>query len=221
MNVSKQGDTYYLICNQWFWERQGDTSINGTFLATSMGLLNWTKIGIVFPRAKRTHRSAVVLQNPHNEAVQVNGKYLMYIDEELIAWSEDMMHWESHENPHHWPGGECCFALADHNPKRPEDIILFARGSHTGHFYAVGEVLLSKANPEKLLKWQPRSPLFAEPKYPFEHGFTATPPHKQISTFEDCIFVNGITQHQGMWWVYYGGSEYYSCLATSTAENQA
>jgi predicted GH43/DUF377 family glycosyl hydrolase len=215
VNIARKSDTYHLFCNQWFWEQQGDTSINGTFLATSTDLLQWTRVGIVFLHAKRIHRNAVVLQNPQNEAVKVNGKYVMYINDGLIAYSTDMIHWESQENLHRWPGGECCFALADHNPERPDDIILFTGGAHTGHFYAVGEVLLSKADPAKPLKWLPRPVLFAEPKYPFEHGFAAKAPHKLISAFADCIFFNALTRHEGKWWLYYGGSEYYTCLATS------
>jgi hypothetical protein len=125
------------------------------------------------------------------------------------------------DNPNRWPGGEGCFALADHDPGRPDDIILFTGGAHTGHFYAVGEVRLSKADPEKPLGWLPRSPLFAEPKYPYDNGFTAEAPPKPISSFADCIFFNGLTRHRGRWWLYYGGSEYYTCLATSPAGPEA
>jgi predicted GH43/DUF377 family glycosyl hydrolase len=217
VNVASHEGTYYLFCNQWLWGGQEDYRINGTFLATSKDLLHWTKRGIVFPHATRTHRNAVVVQNPQNEAVRVNGKFTMYINDGLIAYSDDMLHWESHDNPNHWPGGECCFALADHNPERPNDVVLFTGGPHTGHWYAVGEVLLSKTDPEKPLGWLPRSPLFAEPQYPYENGFTANAPHKAISNFADCIFFNGLTRSQGKWWLYYGGSEYYTCLATASA----
>jgi predicted GH43/DUF377 family glycosyl hydrolase len=217
VNIAKWGDTYYLFCNQWLWGDEKNTKLNGTFLATSRDLLNWQKVGIVFPNAGRIHRNAVVLQNPQNEAVRVGGKFVMYINDRLVAYSTDMLHWESRENPNHWPGGEGCFALADHDPGRPDDIILFTGGSHTGHFYAVGEVRLSKSDPEKPLAWLPRSPLFAEPKYPYEHGFTARAPHRPISSFADCIFFNGLTRRRGRWWLYYGGGEYYTCLATSPA----
>jgi predicted GH43/DUF377 family glycosyl hydrolase len=159
----------------------------------------------------------VVLQNPHNEAVKVNGRFVMYIDNGLIAYSTDMVHWESHRNPNHWPGGECCFALADHNPERPDDIIHFTGGAHTGHFYAAGEVLLSKQDPEKPLGWLPRSPLFAETKYPYENGFSVDDPHKAVSSFADCIFFNALTLHDGKWWLYYGPANYYTCLATAPA----
>jgi len=220
VNVVKYGDTYHLFCNQWLWERIGDTSINGVFHATSKDLFHWTKVGIVFPEAMRIHRNAVVLQNPRNEAVRVDGKFVMYINDGLIAYSTDMMHWETHENPHRWPGGECCFALAEYDEDNRENIILFTGGAHTGHFYAVGEVLFSRKDPEKPLAWLPRSPLFAEIKHPFENGFTSEPPHKPISSFADCIFFNGLTLHNGKWWLYYGGSEYYTCLATSAEKRK-
>ena len=220
VSIVRRGERYYLFCNQWLWERQGDTSVNGIVLSTSTDLLNWTKPEIVFPKVHRIHRNGVVLQSPENEAVWADGKYVMYIDDNLIAYSDDLQHWESHENPNHIPGGECCFALGEYSNEHPDDIILFTGGAHTGHFYAVGEVLLSKSDPSKPIRYLPRSPLFAEPKYPYENGFSAEPPHKPISSFADCIFFTGLTRYAGKWWVYYGGSEYYTCLATAPAAVQ-
>jgi len=216
VNLVKHEGVYYLFCNQWLWERMDDTSVNGTFLATSTDLLHWEKQGIVFPNASRIHRNAVVLQSPTNEAVRVDGKFVMYINDGLMAYSTDMLHWHSFDNDkaNHWPGGEGCFALAEHNPERTEDIILFTGGNHTGHFYAVGEVLLSKQDVRKPISWLPRSPLFAEKKYPYENGYDALPPHSRLSSFADCIFFNGLTIFQDRLYVYYGGSEYYTCLAT-------
>jgi predicted GH43/DUF377 family glycosyl hydrolase len=215
VNVTRRGDMYYMFCNQWLWERQGDTSLNGIIAATSTDLLNWTKHGILFPKAKRIHRNGVVLQSPDNEAIKVNGKYVMYIDDGLIAYSEDLLHWESEENANTMPGGECCFALGEYDPSNPGNIVLFTGGAHTGHFYAVGEILISKADVTKPVHYLPRSPLFAEVKYPFENGFAAEAPHRPVSSFADCIFFNGLTRYKNKWWVYYGGSEYYTCLATA------
>lgn len=215
VNIVKKDDTYYLFCNQWFWDDQQDPKQNGTFLAISKDLLNWESKGIVFPDAERTHRNGVVLQNPHNEAVKVNGKYVMYLNYELMAFSDDLIHWESFENPNKWPGGEGCFALCDHVADDPDRIVLFTGGNHTGNFYAIGEVLLSKKDPSKAIDYLPAPVLVANPRYPYEHGFTADVPYTPISAFSDCIFLNGITLHDGQWWVYYGGSEYYTCLATS------
>jgi len=114
-----------------------------------------------------------------------------------------------------FPGGECSFALTDYDSKNPGNIILFTGGNHTGHFYAVGEVLFSKKNPEKPLAYLPRPVLAANPKFPYEHGFSAEAPFEPVSSFADCIFFNGLTKYKGKWWFYYGGSEYYTCLATS------
>lgn len=217
VNVCKYGDTYYLFCNQWYWPNMTDYKINGTFLATSKDLINWTKVGIVFPNATRTHRNAVVLQNANNEAVRVNGKFVMYINFGLMAYSTDLIHWESKEigKEPDFPGGECCFALADYDKNKPDNVILFTGGNHTGHFYAIGQVLYSKKNIEKPLGYLPRPVLTANPKIPYEHGFSVEAPYKMISSFSDCIFFNGLTKYNGKWWFYYGGSEYYTCLANA------
>jgi predicted GH43/DUF377 family glycosyl hydrolase len=217
VNLVEYQEVYYLFCNQWDWEHQTDFTVNGTFLATSTDLLHWKKQGIVFPHAKRTHRNGVVLHDPQNTAVKLNGKFVMYINDGLIAYSDDLLHWESRDVQQRWPGGEGCLALTHHSKDRPDDIILFTGGNHTGHFYAIGEVLFSQANPEKPLAWLPRPVLSAEGKYPWESGLSAEPPHKPISTFRDCIFFNALTLYQGKWWLYYGGSEYYTCLATADA----
>lgn len=215
VNIVRKEDTYYLFCNQWYWDNPNDYTQNGTFLATSKDLRHWEKIGIVFPNAKRTHRNGVVLQSPNNEAVKVDGKYIMYLNDGLIAYSEDLINWESKENPNSWPGGEGCFALCNHTNSDPDRIILFTGGNHTGHFYAIGEVLLSKKNPEKAIDFLPAPVLAANPHYPYENGYTADAPYKPISSFSDCIFFNGLTLHNGKWWFYYGGSEYYTCLANA------
>jgi predicted GH43/DUF377 family glycosyl hydrolase len=215
VNVVKSKDTYYLFCNQWYWPNTEDHAQNGTFLATSKDLLHWTKKGIVFPKASRTHRNAVVLQNGNNEAVKINGKYVMYINDNLMAYSKDMLHWESKEVKTSFPGGECCFALAEYDNKDPNKIILFTGGNHTGHFYAIGQVLFSKSNPEHPIEYLPKPALYADSTLSYEHGFSATEPNKLVSIFADCIFFNGLTLYKDKWWFYYGGSEYYTCLATA------
>ena len=212
---------YYLFCNQWLWEDQQNTALNGTFLATSTDLKHWQRHGIVFPDATRIHRNGVVVQDPFNNAVRVNGKFVMYINDGLIAYSDDLLHWESTEVSDLWPGGEGCFALAGHDAARPDDLVLFTGGHHHGHFYAVGQVLFSKRDPTKALAYLPRPMLAAEPSIPHESGCRAVPPHDPISTFRDCIFFNGLTLHDGKWWMYSGGSEYYTCLATADAKAPA
>ena len=139
----------------------------------------------------------------------------MHINDGLMAYSDDLFHWKSKEIEHRWPGGEGCFAVADHDPARPDDVVLFTGGHHTGHFYAIGEVLFSKSDPEKPLEYLPRPALAADPTFPYEDGFSAEGPKRFVSSFADTIFFTGMTLHDGQWWVYYGGSEYYTCLATA------
>jgi predicted GH43/DUF377 family glycosyl hydrolase len=210
--------TYYLFCNQWLWGDQQNTKQNGTFLATSTDLLHWQRRGIVFPRAARIHRNGVVVQDGDNNAVRVNGKFVMYVNDGLIGYSDDLVHWDSEQvTTDLWPGGEGCFALANHDPARSDDIVLFTGGHHHGHFYAVGQVLFSRRDPSRALAYLPRPMLTADPAIPHESGRRAQPPHERISAFRDCIFFNGLTRHAGQWWLYYGGSEYYTCLATAPA----
>jgi predicted GH43/DUF377 family glycosyl hydrolase len=209
---------YYLFCNQWLWEDLQNPAVNGTFLATSPDLVRWERHGIVFPGATRIHRNGVVVQDPENNAIRVNGKFVMYINDGLIAYSNDLVHWESEEVSEFWPGGEGCFALAGHDPSRPEDLVLFTGGHHHGHFYAIGQVLFDLRRPDKAKSYLPRPMLAADPAIPHEAGRDRNPPHPPISTFRDCIFFNGLTRHDGTWWMYYGGSEFYTCLATSVAK---
>ena len=215
-------DTFYLFCNQWLWDDMLNTKVCGVFLATSKDLRHWDKRGIVFPDAKRIHRNPVILQNANNEAVRLNGKFVMHINDGLMAYSDDLLHWESKEIAGRWPGGEGCFALADHNPERPDDIVLFTGGHHTGHFYAIGEVLFSKSDPETPVEVLPRPRLsWADKNIPYEDRVRWRS-HRTSSSprSPDTIFFTGLTRHSGKWWMYYGGSEYYTCLATADASRR-
>jgi predicted GH43/DUF377 family glycosyl hydrolase len=218
VNIVRHERVYYLFCNQWLWGDQQNPALNGTYLATSTDLKHWDRHGIVFPQAKRIHRNAVVEQDPENNAVRVNGKFVMYINDGLMAYSDDLLHWESREIGDLWPGGEGCFALTNHDPARPDDIVLFTGGHHHGHFYAIGEVRFSRRDPTKALSYLQRPVLSADPSIPYESGYRAEEPHDPISSFRDCIFFNGLTRYDGKWWLYYGGSEYYTCLATAPAK---
>jgi len=210
-------DTFYLFCNRWDWTRMDDPKVSGAFLATSKDLRHWTKQGLVFPQAEEIHRNPAILQNAQNEAVKVNGKFVMYINNGLIAYSDDLLHWTSKKVAHPWPGGENCFALADGSEKYPNRILVFTGGNHSGHFYAIGEVLLDRSDPEKALEWVPRPVFCAEAKYPWEDGKDARPPHERISSFRDTTWFSALTRYKGLWWMYYAGGEVYMGLATAPA----
>jgi len=209
---------YYLFLNRWDWRYINDPSRCGVYLAVSDDLVHWEHHGLVFPNAKRIHRNGTVLQNPDNQAVRdAQGRFVMYINDRLIAYSDDLLHWESKELEAVWPGGECAVAFAHYNPDYPDALMLMTGGNHTGHFYAKGEVLFSLKEPEKPLEWLPRPVLAADASIPYEDGYAAEPPHQPISSWRDTVFVCGMTVFNGKWYAYYGGSEYYTCLATAPA----
>jgi predicted GH43/DUF377 family glycosyl hydrolase len=210
-------DTFYLFCNRWDWTRMEDPKSSGAFLATSKDLKHWTKRGLLFPQAGEIHRNPAILQNPQNEAVKVNGKFVMYINNGIIAYSDDLLHWTSKKVAHPWPGGENCFALVDWSEKYPNRILVFTGGNHSGHFYAIGEVLLDRNDPEKALEWVPRPVFCAEANYPWEDGKDARPPHEHVSDWRDTTWFSALTRYHGLWWMYYAGSEVYTCLATAPA----
>lgn len=214
--VEKEG-TYYLFCNRWNWNDPVNPQDCGVWLATSDDLIHWQERGLVFPQAKRIHRNACVLQNPDNVAVSVGGKYIMYINNGLLGYSEDMLHWESREIGLLWPGGEGCFALADYDEGNPDNILLFTGGHHSGHFYAIGEVLFHKGDPAKPIDWLKRPILYSSPEVPYEQGYSCNDPRRIVSAWQDTVFFTGMTRYNGEWFCYYGGGEYYTCLAKAKA----
>lgn len=218
VNCVEHDGRYYMFVNRWDWLNFDNPALCGTYLAISDDLRHWEHQGLVFPHATRIHRNATVVQDPQNRAVRdTRGRFVMYINDSLIAYSEDMLHWESQELAAVWPGGECSLAIAHYRPEAPDDLVLFTGGHHTGHFYATGEVRFSLTDPETPLAWLPRPVLTADAAIPYENGYAATPPHQPISYWTDTVFGCGITLVGDTWYTYYGGSEYYTCLATAKA----
>jgi predicted GH43/DUF377 family glycosyl hydrolase len=212
--------TYYLFCNRMDWRDVRNPTRCGVFLATSPDMLHWEPHGLVFPQAAEMHRNACVLQTPDNRALRVDGCFVMYLNNHLIAYSEDLLRWKSRKiaEPARWPGGEGCFAVGQYDPRDPDKVVLFTGGHHTGHFYAIGEVLFSCRDLARPLAWLPRPVLSADPALPWENGQDARRPAGRVSYYRDTVFFTGMTQHHGSWWLYYGGSEYYTCLAQAPCE---
>ena len=209
---------YFLFCNRWDWSDPLNPRKNGVFLAVSADLKHWEKKGLVFPQAGRIHRNACVVQDLDNRAVRLNGRYVMYLNDGLMATSSDLLRWESREIGIRWPGGEGCAAITGEAPGFPQlkdHILLFTGGHHTGHFYAVGEVLFDVKDPSVPLEVCPCPVLFADPALPHESGRNALPPHEPVSGWRDTVFFTGLTGVGDRIFLYYGGSEYYACLARS------
>ncbi len=214
VNVVRHGGDYYMFLNRWDWNNITDPKISGVYMAHSHDLIHWEKAGLAFPEAKRIHRNPCVLQTPDNFAAKAGGKYIMYINDGLMGISDDLIHWESIELETSWPGGEGCFALTDYRKNDSDSILLFTGGHHTGHFYAIGEVLFSKSNPQKPIDWLPRPVLSASPSRP-EESCMSFDNKDVVSDWGDTVFFTGLTKVADKWFLYYGGSEYYTCLATS------
>jgi len=216
VNCVQHEGRYYMFLNRWDWERINDPSVCGVYLAVSDDLIHWEHKGLVFPQAARIHRNGTVLQDPNNCAVRdARGRFVMYINDRLIAYSDDLLHWESKELSAVWPGGECAVAFAHYHPTDADHVVLMTGGNHTGHFYAKGEVLFSLQDPETPLEVLPRPVLAADARIPYEDGYSAEPPHRPISYWRDTVFLCGMTLFHDQWYAYYGGSEYYTCLATA------
>lgn len=106
VSLVRLGETFHLFCNRWDWERIDDPAVSGCWLATSTDLRHWTEHGLVYPDAERIHRNGVVLCDPDNRPVRVDGHYLMYLNGHVIGRSSDLLHWESTQLETRWPGGE-------------------------------------------------------------------------------------------------------------------
>ncbi len=108
---------YYMYLNRWDWACHNDPAVCGAYIAVSDDLIHLEKVGLAFPEADRIHRNPCVLQDGDNRPVRdAKGRFVMYINDGIIAYSTDLLHWESTEVDRFWPGGEGCFALAKHNP---------------------------------------------------------------------------------------------------------
>ncbi|QWB95417.1 hypothetical protein KHQ89_05540 [Mycoplasmatota bacterium] len=206
----KKEDTYYLFCNRWNFKDPINVKESGVVLSTSKDLIHWTKPELIFKEAREVHRNACVLQNPENEAVLINNEYIMYLNNFLIAKSKDLINWTSHQSSYQWPGGEGCFAVTDYQDN--DNIILFTGGHHSGYFYAIGEVLFSKLDVTKPIDYLNR-PILKTDDRPYENGYDYKKPDVLVSAWKNTIFFTGMTKHDGKWMCYYGGSEYYTCLA--------
>ena len=218
----KYENRYYMYMTRWDFrnaQTSADPSRCGVALAVSDDLINWDYKGLVFPGAKCIHRNACVLQDENNNAARdSDGRFVMYLNNGLIAFSEDLLHWDSNVVVFSWPGGEGCFALCGHDPKRPKDIVLFTGGSHTGHFYAIGEVLLSMDDPARCREVLPSPVLCAGADIPYEMGYAAEPPHHPVSYWRDSVFFTGLTRVGNRYHIHYTGSEYYTSMAFAPAK---
>lgn len=210
-HLVKCKNTYYLHYNTWYWSPNRTSATGGEALASSKDLKQWERHGLPFvdlSEDKKIPRNGSIVQNFYNEAVKVNGRYIMYMNEH-IAYSEDLLNWEikSLEGKpcQEWASGhqlETCIAITDYMVSN-DYILVFLAGGIEGHRYAITEAVYSRKNPEELLEVLEHPILYATEPYEVEGGY------------RDVLFMESLTMHQGKWWLYYGASEKFIALATA------
>ncbi|GGE24383.1 glycosylase [Marinithermofilum abyssi] len=204
--VTKIGDTYILTYTAF----DGDCA--RMCLATSKDLVNWEKHGVVFPgwkgdQPKEWSKSGAILSE------KINGKYVMYFGDSSIwiAWSEDGIHWEPEEEPVlQVRPGSFDSLLVEPGPQpllTPEGILLIYNGarklSETGKSgsgnihpspvrYEAGQVLFSRENPRQVLR---------RTDTPF---FTPESRDEVEGQVDNVVFLEGLTEFRGAWYLYYG-----------------
>lgn len=217
--IVKVGAVWHLLYTGYCWPK-------GVVLcdAVSEDLLRWEKRGPVFPRETLggVHsKSACPVCDPAGNAVKIDGRYVMYTNEQL-AFSDDFERWEVEPLRAAAFSGrlnEVCVAVTDHRAPGRDDIVLFVAGTLDridgagDRFYAVGEALMSRHDPRERLEVLPAAVLAAE--HPFERSI------ERLSMVPDagkgCIFLCSLFRHDGRWWMYYGAADRYVGLATAPA----
>lgn len=180
------------------------------FHAISTDMVHWEKKGPLFRDVSGNpvpSKSAAILCTPDGSAAKVDGFYLLYTNSQL-ARSRDFENWELTEfNAAEFSGrlNEVCVALTDYREPGKDDILLFFAGNFSeiqdkDYFYAVGEALYSRENPETRLDYLP-SPVI-EATLPFEK--TADRLACVPESVKGTIFLDSVFQKDGKWYAYYG-----------------
>lgn len=203
--VVKLDGTYYLTYT-------GYHGVVDLCLATSNDLIHWEKHGPLFPELHAT-KSGSIVQNPHNEPVRINGKYMMYICDWTpfyVAYSDDLIQWEIKKVEGAKLAGEVGIAITDFSIPN-DNIVLFYGGAlkKKGDWsYAIGQVLFSREDPERII---------TEMEEPV---LKPTEPYEIVGEVGWTLFMEGLTRYEGEWWLYYGGADRVICLATAPAWRQ-
>jgi len=173
-------------------------------LATSTDLFHWRKRGRCLPEWDATNSGAIVPE-------RIGGRYVMYHGDSniWIAYSNDLVHWESERNEPVMTPREGYFDDSLVEPGPPpivteEEIILIYHGRHKEAWtYSLGVAAFSKKDPAKLL-YRSDSP-FLQPSEEWEMSGKAY----------NVIFATGLVNYCGTWYLYYSGSDTYIGVATS------
>ncbi len=197
--VVKVDDTFYLTYTAY----DGETA--RLALASSPDLRTWTKHGLVFPDRGWT-KSGAILTTP------VDGKYWMYFGDTNLwaAHSTDLISWTVVEEPVLRPRpGYFDSRLVEPGPEplmTDDGIVLLYNSADSALVYSAGQALFDPTDPTKLL---------ARTDTPF---MTPTTVLEETGQVPNVVFIQGLAEHKGQWFLYYGMGDSGIGVATSQPE---
>lgn len=206
--ICRVGNTWHLIYGAYHYP--GEVYLCH---AVSQDLLHWEKKGplLVDGEGKPVpSKSAAILSDPQGNAVRIHGKYVLYANE-CVAYSVDFTEWEIvHLEVSAFSGSlhEVCVALTDYKNPGEDDILLFFAGNFSkiqekDYFYAIGEALFSRENPEVRKDYLPYPVLHGELPFEKMSDRLAIVPESAKGT----LFLDSVICRNGIWYAYYGCSD--------------
>jgi len=208
--IVKHNNKYYMYYTG-FHPGKGDHI--SLCLAVSDDLINWEKKGPIFDTQMK---NGAVVTNPDNQAVRINGKFIMYSSiggEPHISYSEDLINWELNKLDNiaitdEYKPWEFCIAKTDY--RKPNDkILLFLGGTMSPMMneknewhYAISEAVFSREDPEKMVDILDRPVIIPKKEY------------ETKGKIQNTVFMNTLVKHNA-WWMFYGGADHVTCLAKS------
>ncbi len=189
------------------------------FHAVSDDLIHWEKKGSLLKNpdgSPLATKSAAIVCRPDGTAAKIKGKYWLYTNSHL-AWSADFVNWETKElDAVGFTGSlnEVCVALTDYKTPGQDQILLFFAGNlskiqNQDYFYAIGEALFSREDPEKLLDVLPFPVI--EATLPFEKTVDRLACVEE--SYKGTIFLDSVFQKDGTWYAYYGCADQFVGLS--------
>lgn len=207
--IVKIGDTYYLT----YVGNSGRYNVSNICIATSKDLIGWKKLGPVL-KPKRGSWCSGQIKAGVIVPERIGQRYVMYfMGEEKpwktligIAYSDDLINWyEGLDKPLITPRAGYFDSEGVEPGPTPllieEGILLIYNGWREDCLYKPGGILISKEDPNKILK-RTESPLLIPSK---DYG-------SEFGTGNHCV-AEGLVRDENRWFLYYGAADRLCCVA--------
>lgn len=181
-------------------------------VATSTDLINWEKHGPIY---RGNMKNAALVMDSKNNPVKINDKYMMYAGgsgRPHVAFSDDLINWDFKPLdlsalPKEFNPWEFCVGLAQYQSNG--NILVFIGGRINGDIepnnwhYALGQILFNEEKPDEMKDYL---------KEPFLYP---TMDYEKKGFVNYTLFFETIMEHDGKWWIWYGGADKVTCVATA------